>query len=539
MRVGSEKCGLGVSPSGAPFQDSWELLVVGMMGDNNYDGSLSLSPVAPFIPMLLEERSTKRDWKPIIAQLIAVVGKKGVIQRREELITYECDGLTSYRQRPDLVVLPKTTAEVAAVVKICDDRNIPWIARGAGTGLSGGALAVEDCLLIVTTLMNQILNVDLENQRVVVQPGVINNWVTQAVSGAGFYYAPDPSSQIICSIGGNIAENSGGVHCLKYGVTTNHVLGLKLVIPSGEVIEVGGEVGEMPGYDLTGLFVGSEGTLGIATEITLKILKTPESICVLLADFNSVEAAGSAVSGIIGEGIIPAGIEMMDKFSINAVEDVVQTNCYPRDAAAILLVEIDGSVLEVEINQAKVAEICRQNGARDIAIATEPEQRLRLWKGRKAAFAAMGKISPDYYVQDGVIPRTQLSYVLQEIEKLGKKYDHFVANVFHAGDGNLHPLILYDNSKEGALEKVEALGGEILKLCVKVGGSISGEHGIGADKRCYMSEMFTETDLETMQWVRTVFNPKELANPGKILPTPRTCGESANSGHKFSEIPQY
>jgi glycolate oxidase len=489
--------------------------------------------------MLLEERSTKRDWKPIIAQLIAVVGKKGIVQRREELITYECDGLTSYRERPDLVVLTKTTAQVAAVVKICDEQNIPWIARGAGTGLSGGALAVEDCLLIVTTLMNQILKVDLENQRVVVQPGVINNWVTQAVSGGGFYYAPDPSSQIICSIGGNIAENSGGVHCLKYGVTTNHVLGLKLVIPSGEVIEVGGEVGEMPGYDLTGLFVGSEGTLGIATEITLKILKTPESICVLLADFDSVEAAGSAVSGIIGAGIIPAGIEMMDKFSINAVEDVVKTNCYPRDAAAILLVEIDGSVLEVVTNQAKVAEICRQSGARGIEIATEPEQRLRLWKGRKAAFAAMGKISPDYYVQDGVIPRTQLSYVLQEIEQLGKKYGHFVANVFHAGDGNLHPLILYDNSKAGALEKVEALGGEILKLCVKVGGSISGEHGIGADKRCYMSEMFTETDLETMQWVRQVFNPKELANPGKILPTPRTCGESARSGHKFPDLPQY
>jgi glycolate oxidase len=475
--------------------------------------------------MLLADKLIERNWKPIIAQLTAIVGSKGIIQRREELITYECDGLTSYTQRPDLVILPKTTEQVAAAVKICDENNVAWIARGAGTGLSGGALPVENCVLIVTSLMNQILKVDLENQRVVVQPGVVNNWVTQAVSGGGFYYAPDPSSQIICSIGGNIAENSGGVHCLKYGVTTNHVLGLKLVIPSGEIIDVGGEIAEMPGYDLTGLFVGSEGTLGIATEITLKILKTPESICVLLADFASVEAAGSAVSGIIGAGIIPAGIEMMDKFSINAVEDVVKTNCYPRDAAAILLVEIDGSVLEVETNQAKVAEICRQNGARDITI--------------KAAFAAMGKISPDYYVQDGVIPRTQLSYVLQEIEKLGEKYGHFVANVFHAGDGNLHPLILYDNSKAGALEKVEALGGEILKLCVKVGGSISGEHGIGADKRCYMSEMFTETDLETMQWVRQVFNPKELANPGKIIPTPRTCGESAKSGQKFSSIEQY
>lgn len=483
--------------------------------------------------------SRDRDWRPIIAQAIAVVGKKGVIQRREELIVYECDGLTSYRQRPALVVLPKTTEQVAAIVKICDEHNLPWIARGAGTGLSGGALPVEDCVLVVTTLMNQILNIDLENHRVVVQPGVINNWVTQAVSGAGFYYAPDPSSQIICSIGGNIAENSGGVHCLKYGVTTNHVLGMKLVIPSGEIVDVGGEVGEMPGYDLTGLFVGSEGTLGIATEITLKLLKTPASICVLLADFESVEAAGSAVSDIISAGIIPAGIEMMDNFSINAVEDVVATQCYPRDAVAILLIEIDGSALEVAENQTRVAEICRDNGARSLTIATEPEQRLRLWKGRKAAFAAMGKISPDYYVQDGVIPRTQLAYVLQEIAKLGDRYGYFVANVFHAGDGNLHPLILYDNSVAGALEQVEALGGEILKLCVAVGGSISGEHGIGADKRCYMPEMFTPTDLETMQWVRQVFNPKELANPGKIIPTPRTCGESAKSAHKFIGVEQY
>jgi glycolate oxidase len=483
--------------------------------------------------------STERDWHPIIAQMTAVVGKKGIIQRREELITYECDGLTSYRQRPALVILPKTTEQVAAIVKICDECDVAWIARGAGTGLSGGALPVENCILIVTTLMNQILKIDLDNHRIVVQPGVINNWVTQAVSGAGFYYAPDPSSQIICSIGGNIAENSGGVHCLKYGVTTNHVLGLKLVIPSGEIVDVGGEVGEMPGYDLTGLFVGSEGTLGIATEVTLKLLKTPASICVLLADFESVEAAGSAVSGIIGAGIIPAGIEMMDNFSINAVEDVVATQCYPRDAAAILLVEIDGSVVEVATNQALIADICRQNGARAVTIATEPEQRLRLWKGRKAAFAAMGKISPDYYVQDGVIPRTQLSYVLQEIATLGEKYGYYVANVFHAGDGNLHPLILYDNSVAGALERVEALGGEILKLCVKVGGSISGEHGIGADKRCYMSEMFTETDLETMQWVRQVFNPKELANPGKIIPTPRTCGEAANPTAKFTEIDRY
>src|SRR5579883_2939220 len=477
--------------------------------------------------MLTQEK--QRNWKPIIQQFEAVVGKNGVVQRREELITYECDGLTSYRQRPAVVVLPRTTEQVAEVVKICDRHSVPFIARGAGTGLSGGALPIENSVLIVTSLMRQILKIDLDNQRVVVQPGVINNWVTQSVSGAGFYYAPDPSSQIICSIGGNVAENSGGVHCLKYGVTTNHVLGLKLVLPDGSIVDVGGEIPEMPGYDLTGIFVGSEGTLGIATEITLRILKSAESICVLLADFTSVEAAGASVSDIISAGIIPGGMEIMDNISINAVEDVVCTNCYPRDAAAILLVEVDGLAVEAEANSQRIEAICRQNGARNITTASDPEQRLKLWKGRKAAFAAAGHISPDYYVQDGVIPRTQLSYVLSEIEVLTKKYGYQIANVFHAGDGNLHPLILYDNSIPGALEKVEQVGGEILKLCVKVGGSISGEHGVGSDKKCYMPEMFTQTDLETMQWVRQAFNPKGLANPGKIFPTPRTCGEAANA----------
>lgn len=478
--------------------------------------------------MLIEEKQ-QRNWKPLIKQFEAILGKNGVVQRRDELLTYECDGLASYRQRPALVVLPKTTEQVAELVKICDQNQIPWIARGAGTGLSGGALPVEGSVLIVTALMKQILEIDLENQRIVVQPGIINNWVTQAVSGAGFYYAPDPSSQIICSIGGNVAENSGGVHCLKYGVTTNHVLGLKLVLPDGSIVDVGGPVQEMPGYDLTGLFVGSEGTLGIATEITLRILKTAESICVLLADFTSIEAAGGAVADIISAGIIPAGMEMMDNLSINAVEDVVATGCYPRDAGCILLVELDGLEVEVATNKHRVAEICKNNGARNITTASDPETRMKLWKGRKAAFAAAGHMSPDYFVQDGVIPRTQLVGVLKEIEALSDKYGYRIANVFHAGDGNLHPLILYDNAVPGALEKVEELGGEILKLCVKVGGSISGEHGIGADKKCFMPDMFSETDLETMQWVRQVFNPKGLANPGKIFPTPRTCGEAATS----------
>ncbi|MBD0309051.1 MAG: glycolate oxidase subunit GlcD [Microcoleus sp. T1-bin1] len=472
---------------------------------------------------------TERNWKPVIKEFEAVVGKNGVVQRREELIVYECDGLASYRQRPAVVVLPRTTEEVAQLVKICDRNSIPWVARGAGTGLSGGALPVENCVLIVTALMRKILKVDLENQQVVVQPGVINNWVTQAVSGAGFYYAPDPSSQIVCSVGGNVAENSGGVHCLKYGVTTNHVLGLKLVLADGSIVDVGGEIPEMPGYDLTGVFVGSEGTLGIATEVTLRILKASESICVLLADFASIEAAGESVSDIISAGIIPGGMEIMDNISINAVEDVVATGCYPRDAAAILLIEIDGLEVEVATNKQRIADICKHNGARNITTASDPETRLKIWKGRKAAFAAAGHLSPDYYVQDGVIPRTQMAYVLKEIEGLSEKYGYRIANVFHAGDGNLHPLILYDNSVKGALEKVEELGGEILRLCVKVGGSLSGEHGIGADKKCFMPDMFSEVDLETMQWVRQVFNPKGLANPGKMFPTPKTCGEAAKA----------
>lgn len=473
--------------------------------------------------------SPGRDWGALAREFAAVLGPRGVVQRKEELLVYECDGLTSYRQRPPLVLLPRTTEQVAAAVKICDRHHLPFVARGAGTGLSGGALPVAEAVLIVTAPMNQILAVDLDNQRVTVQPGVINQWVTQAVTGGGFYYAPDPSSQSVCSIGGNVAENSGGVHCLKYGVTTNHVLGVKLVLPDGEIVTLGGAVAEQPGFDLTGVFVGSEGTLGIVTEVTLRILPTPESIAVLLADFTSVEAAGATVSAIIGAGIIPAGLEMMDNFSINAVEDVVQTDCYPRDATAILLIEIDGLPAEVAASRDRIVALCQHNGARQVTVATDAQERLRLWKGRKAAFAAMGKLSPDYYVQDGVIPRTQLPYVLQEIAALGAKHGYRVANVFHAGDGNLHPLILYNNQVPGQLEAVEALGGEILKLCVQVGGSISGEHGIGADKRCYMAEMFSPTDLETMQWVRAAWNPKGLANPTKLFPTPRTCGEGARA----------
>jgi len=472
---------------------------------------------------------TDNKWQPIIKQMEAVVGKDGVIRRKEELLTYECDGLASYRQPPGLVVLPRTTEEVAATVKICHDNDLPWVARGAGTGLSGGALPVKDSVLIVTARMNKIINTDFDNHCITVQPGVINNWVTQAVSGAGFYYAPDPSSQIICSIGGNVAENSGGVHCLKYGVTTNHVLGLKLVIPDGSIIDVGGIVPEMPGYDLTGIFVGSEGTLGIATEVTLRILKRPESVCVVLANFPTVEDSGKAVADIIGAGIIPAGMEIMDNLSINAVEDIAATGCYDRDAAAVLLVELDGLEVEVATYKKQVAAICQENNALNITSANDIDTRLKLWKGRKAAFAAAGHMSPDYFVQDGVIPRTKLPEVLQEIKALSDRYGYKIANVFHAGDGNLHPLILYDNSVAGAFETVEEIGGEILKLCVDAGGSLSGEHGIGADKNCYMPYMFNATDLETMEYIRSALNVKGLANPGKIFPTPRSCGEAANA----------
>lgn len=468
----------------------------------------------------------------IIHQFTQLLGTEKVIRRKEELLTYECDGLAAYRERPALVVLPGTTGEVAAVVQLCDRLNLPWVARGAGTGLSGGALPKGNGVLIVTARMNRILNLDLANQQVVVQPGVINNWVTQAVSGAGFYYAPDPSSQIICSIGGNVAENSGGVHCLKYGVTTNHVLALTVVTAEGEIVHLGGAVPEQPGYDLRGIFVGSEGTLGIATEITLKILKTPEVIQVLLADFATVEAAGEAVTAIIGAGILPAGMEMMDNLSINAVEDVVALGCYPRDAGAILLVELDGLAVEVAANIEQVAELCRQNGARTTTIATDPETRLKLWQGRKATFAAAGQMSPNYFVQDGVVPRTQLANVLREIEALSERSGYAIANVFHAGDGNLHPLILYNEAIPGAFAEVERVGEEILRLCVEAGGSLSGEHGIGADKNCYMPQMFNPTDLATMQRVRQAFNPKGLANPDKLFPSPRFCGDRVN------QIPQ-
>jgi len=460
----------------------------------------------------------------LVGVMQGIVGVEGVIHEREELRTYECDGLMNYRVIPDLVVLPETAGQVRDVVRVCYEEGIPFVARGSGTGLSGGALPVESGVLIVTSRMRRILEVDIPNQRVVVEPGVINMWSTEAVSGEGYYYAPDPASQIVCSIGGNVAENSGGVHCLKYGFTTNHVTGAEVVLPDGSLVHLGGgKAPEAPGYDLLGAFVGSEGTLGIATKITVRVCRKPETVKTLLAAFEDTEAAGGAVSGIIGAGIVPAAVEMMDRLTIEAVEVAVHPN-YP-DAGAILIVELDGPEAEVESQFRQVIEICKQNRATEVRVAGDDAERALFWKGRKAAFAAMGRISNDYYVQDSVVPRTELPAVLKKISELSRRYGLRVANVFHAGDGNLHPLVLYDNNAPGEAERAEELAGEIVFACLEHGGSLTGEHGIGEDKKKYMPKMFTSEDLDVMQLLRCAFDPHQICNPGKIFPTPRLCGE--------------
>lgn len=461
----------------------------------------------------------------LIRLMEGAVGREGVVSRREQLRTYECDGLTSYRVVPDLVVLPETAAQVRDVVEICYRNRIPFVARGSGTGLSGGALPVEKGVLIVMSRMRNIIDVDIANQRVVAEPGVINLWVTGAVSEEGYYYAPDPSSQLVCSIGGNVAENSGGAHCLKYGFTTNHVLGLEVVLPQGDIVHLGGPTVDAPGYDLVGAFVGSEGTLGITTAVTVRIVRRAEAIQMLLAAFPSPHEAGAAVSGIIAAGIIPAAVEMMDALAMEAAEAAVHAG-YPPDAGAVLIVELDGPATEVEHQFEEVNRICLDSGATEVRIAADADERALMWKGRKAAFAAVGRISPSYYVQDGVIPRTALPVVLQQIGELAAAKGVRVANVFHAGDGNLHPLVLYDDAIEGQAEHAEAVAGEILKICLEHGGSITGEHGVGIDKKDYMADMFDEIDLQTMQRLRCAFDPDYLCNPGKLFPTPRLCGEA-------------
>lgn len=452
-----------------------------------------------------------------------LTGPSGLITDPEGLRTYECDGLTNFRVVPSAVLLPSTREQVQRIVTLCHRERIPFVARGSGTGLSGGALPCENGVVISLARLNRILEIDIANERVVVEPGVLNAEVTQAVAPYGYFYAPDPSSQSVCTIGGNVAENSGGAHCLKYGFTTTHVLGLEVVLPDGLLVQLGGRTLDHPGYDLPGLFVGSEGTLGIATRIILRVVKRPEMVQTLLAAFNSTNEAGAAVSEIIRAGVLPAAIEMMDSLAIKAAEAAVHAG-YP-DCGGLLLVELDGPTAEVESLMATVRELCTRCGAWEIRVAQSEEERAVIWKGRKAAFAAMGRISPNYIVQDGVIPRTALPRVMSDIERLSAEAGLRVANVFHAGDGNLHPLVLYDRRIPGQEHAAEKLSGDILMLCVAAGGSITGEHGVGEEKKHFMSAMYAEPDLDTMQLVRCAFDPLQLSNPGKIFPRPRLCAE--------------
>jgi glycolate oxidase len=459
----------------------------------------------------------------ILGELRNAVGADGLIIERNQLQTYECDGLSALRSVPAAVVLPRTTAQLQSVVRVCARHRIPFVGRGAGTGLSGGAMPDDRGIVISFARMTKILATDIPNQRITVEAGVINAHVTQRVAASGHFYAPDPSSQTVCTIGGNVAENSGGAHCLKYGFTTTHVLAIEVVLPTGELVHFGSPTLDAPGYDLAGVFVGSEGTLGVASNMTLRIVRRPETVQVLLAAFDSISAAGQTVSDIISASILPAAMEIMDRLSIQAAEAAVHPR-YP-ECEALLLVELDGPSAEVDLQMQQVRALCKQNGAWEDRLAQSEQERILVWKGRKAAFAAAGRLSPDYIVQDGVIPRTKLPLVLEKIAEMAAAVGLRVSNVFHAGDGNLHPLVLYDRSIPGQEEVAIDLSMRILYLCVDLGGSITGEHGVGREKQQALGYMFSEPDLDTMQRVRCSFDPENIANPDKVFPRPRLCGE--------------
>jgi glycolate oxidase len=458
------------------------------------------------------------------ARFVPLVGERHFFTAPADLRTYECDGLTSYRMRPAAVALPSSTEEVAALVKAARSCNMPIVARGAGTGLSGGALPVEGCLVIGLSRMTRILDIDLPNGRARVQPGAINLDVSKAVAAAGYYYAPDPSSQSVCTIGGNIAENSGGAHCLKYGFTVNHALAATVVLDDGSVVELGSACPDPLGYDLMGVLVGSEGMLGIVTEIVVRLLRKPAATRTLFATFPSTDEAGACVSEIIAAGIVPAAIEMMDALAIEAIVKSTRVD-WPLDVGAALLLDVDGIAADVEHTAERAVGMARATGALEVRRPRDEAERALMWKGRKSAFAAMGRISPNYIVQDGVIPRSEISRVLREIAELSARSGLRIANVFHAGDGNLHPLVLYDARIEGQEHHAEEVGGEILRICLRYGGSITGEHGVGADKAVYLGEQFGEDDLDAMNAVRCAFDPDRVFNPGKVFPTPRLCGD--------------
>jgi glycolate oxidase len=469
-------------------------------------------------------KATGTKAAALAGRMTEICGAPNVITDPLELRTYECDGLTSHRVTPALVVLPATAEEVAGVVRACATSDVPFVARGSGTGLSGGAVPHSEGVLIVLSRMRKILQVDPVARRAVVEPGVTNLAVTEAARPFGLFYAPDPSSQVVCSVGGNVAENSGGAHCLKHGFTVNHVMALEIVTPAGEVTWLGDGTGVGNGYDLLGAFTGSEGTLGIVTKIVVKLTPVAEAVHLVLAAYDTLEQGGRAVTGIIGAGIVPAAIEMMDALSIEAAEAAVHCN-YPEGAGAVLIVELDGPAAEVEAELATVRSICEAAGSREIRAADDPAARAVIWAGRKSAFAAVGRLSPAYIVQDGVVPRTALGDVLARISALSAAAGIRVANVFHAGDGNLHPLVLYNDAVPAETEAAEVLSGAILDTCIEYGGSITGEHGVGVDKSRYMPKMFSADDLETMQLLRCAFDPDRLCNPGKVFPTPRLCGE--------------
>ncbi len=479
----------------------------------------------------------------LAAALRRILPAEAVIADADELRAYECDGLTAYRALPMLVVLPETTEEVSRILALCHGRGVKVVPRGAGTGLSGGALPLADGVTLGLGKFNRILDVDLDNRCAVVQPGVTNLAITQAVEYDGFYYAPDPSSQIACSIGGNVAENSGGVHCLKYGVTTNNILGLEIVLMNGEVVRLGGKHLDAEGYDLMGVLTGSEGLLGVITEVTVRILKKPAAARALLVGFPSNEAAGDCVGRTIAAGIIPGGMEIMDRAAVQAAEEFCHAG-YPLDVETLLIVELDGPEVEVDHLIERVREIAGACGATTLRVSESEAERERFWAGRKAAFPAIGRISPDYYCMDGTIPRHRLPEVLKRIGEFSEKYGLRVANVFHAGDGNLHPLILYDANGPGELEKTEEFGAEILKLCVEVGGVLTGEHGVGVEKRDLMGVMFNEVDLDQQQRLKCAFDPDGLLNPGKMFPTLHRCAElgrmHVHRGElKFPDIPRF
>jgi len=474
-------------------------------------------------------RGAKDGLRAVADAVRARYGEDAILTDRQQLRTYECDGLAAYRVVPGLVVFARDTEQIAAANRACHEHGVPFVARGSGTGLSGGALPHAEGVLLVTAQMREVLAVRAEDERAVVQPGVINLAVTGAAAPHGYYFAPDPSSQQVCSIGGNVAENSGGAHCLKYGFTTNHVLAVEFVTPQGEVERLGTMAPDAPGYDLLGTVVGSEGTLGVVTEATVRLVRKPEAVRTLLAGFETTDAAGAATSAIIGAGVLPAAIEIMDGLAMEAAEAAVHVQ-YPAGAGAVLIVEVDGPAAEVEAEFAQAVRLCEESGAIAIQVAADDTERALIWKGRKSAFAAVGRISPDYIVQDGVIPRTALSEVLREMKRLADEAGVRVANVFHAGDGNLHPLVLFDGGRQGETERAEEVSAQILALCLAHGGSITGEHGVGSDKAKHMPKMFTAEDLDTMQLVRCAFDPGGLANPGKIFPTPRLCGERPGRG---------